>query len=141
MNNLLKSIVEHEGFSPTAYPDVLTKGAPYTFGHGLTTITENESLFIVQNRITSIIAALSIKIPYWKDIPDQAKEVLIEMAYQMGVGNDKLGLLSFKKTLYHVKTKDYLAASEQMKQSLWSRQTPKRASNLIKKMASCQIQN
>lgn len=133
MNQLLKSISDHEGFRPVAYPDPLTKGAPYTFGHGLTTITETESLEIVKNRVTSIIASLSLKLPYWKDVPDDAKEVLIEMGYQLGV----TGLLGFKKTLYAVKTKDYVGASDQMLQSLWARQTPKRAQTLARKMAMC----
>lgn len=137
MNQLLKSIFDHEGFSAIAYPDALTKGAPYTFGHGLTTITETESMEIVKNRVTSIIASLSLKLPYWKEIPDDAKEVLIEMAYQMGVS----GLLDFKKTLYAVKTKDYIGASKQMLQSLWARQTPKRAETLARKMAMCLHQN
>lgn len=131
MNTLLKSIIEHEGFSHVAYPDPLTKGAPYTFGHGLTTITESESIEIVKNRVSSIITALSLKLPYWNSIPDEAKEVLVEMAYQMGVS----GLLGFKKTLYAVKTKDYVGASKQMLQSLWAKQTPKRAQTLAKKMA------
>lgn len=133
MNELLKSIVGHEGFSPVAYPDPLSKAEPYTFGHGLTSITETESMEIVKNRVTSIIASLSLKLPYWKDIPDDAKEVLIEMAYQMGV----TGLLSFKNTLYAVKTKDYIGASSQMLTSRWAKQTPKRAETLARKMAMC----
>lgn len=133
MTSLIKSIADHEGFSPSAYPDPLTKGVPYTFGHGLTTITESESLMLVQNRITSITASLSLKLPYWNDIPEDGKEVLVEMAYQMGV----LGLLSFKKTLSSVKNKDYVGASQQMLNSLWARQTPKRAQTLARKMAMC----
>lgn len=133
MNNLLKSIVEHEGFSPTAYPDPISKGAPYTFGHGLTSITESESLEIVKNRVTSIISALSIKLPYFQKLPEPAKEVLIEMAYQMGVS----GLLGFKKTLNFVKIGDYVGASKEMHNSQWAYQTPRRAATLSKKMAMC----
>ena len=137
MNNLLKSIVDHEGFSSTAYPDPLSKGAPYTFGHGLTTITESESLEIVKNRVTSIVSALSIKLPYFSKLPDDAKEVLVEMAYQMGVS----GLLAFKNTLNMVKTGDYVGASKNMMLSLWAKQTRKRALALSRKMAFCLHQN
>lgn len=133
MNNLLKSIVEHEGFSSKAYPDPLSKGEPFTFGHGLTTITESESLEIVKNRVTSIISALSIKLPYFSNLPEDAKEVLVEMAYQMGVS----GLLAFKKTLSLVKVGDYVGASKEMHNSKWAYQTPKRAATLSKKMALC----
>jgi len=133
MNNLLKSIVEHEGFSSTAYPDPISKGAPYTFGHGLTSITESESLEIVKNRVVSIVSALSIKLPYFTKLPEDAKEVLIEMAYQMGVS----GFLAFKKTLSLVKVGDYVGASKEMHNSQWAYQTPKRAAQLSRKMAFC----
>jgi lysozyme len=130
---LLKSIADHEGFSSTAYPDPLSKGAPYTFGHGLTSITESESMEIVRNRVTSIISALSIKLPYFTKLPDQAQEVLIEMAYQMGVS----GLLGFKNTLNMVKTGDYVGASKNMLLSKWAKQTPRRAETLARKMSMC----
>lgn len=143
MNNLLKSIVEHEDFSSTAYPDPLSKGAPYTFGHGLTTITESESLEIVKNRVTSIISALSIKLPYFSKLPDDAKDVLVEMAFQLGIGPtpDGKGLLSFRKTLSFVKSKDFVGASKEMLNSKWAKQTPKRALALSRKMAFCLHQN
>lgn len=133
MNKLVKSIVEHEGFSPTAYPDVLTGSAPYTFGHGLTSITEDESIMILKNRISSISAQLSLKLSYFSSLPDDAKEVLIEMAYQMGVN----GLLQFKNTLKMVSQGDYIGASRNMMLSLWAKQTPKRALDLSRKMAYC----
>jgi len=135
--SLLKSIVDHEGFSSTAYPDPLSKGAPYTFGHGLTSITESESLEIVKNRVVSIQSALSLKLPYFTKLPDQAKEVLIEMAYQMGVS----GLLGFKKTLSLIKSGDYVGASREMHHSQWAYQTPKRAAALSRKLALCLHQN
>lgn len=133
MKNVLKSIVENEGFSSTAYPDPLSKGSPYTFGHGLTTITESESLEIVKNRVTSIIAALSIKLPFFSKLPEDAREVLIEMAYQLGV----TGLLGFKKTLSLIKVGDYVGAASEMHNSKWANQTPRRAAKLSRKLAMC----
>lgn len=133
MEPLLKSIAQHEGFSNTAYPDPLSKGVPYTFGHGLTTITESESLEIVKNRVISIQSALSIKLPYFTKLPDQAQEVLIEMAYQMGVS----GLLGFTNTLTMIKNGDYVSASKNMLLSKWAKQTPKRAETLARKLSLC----
>lgn len=130
MNNLIKSIVSHEGFSPMAYPDPLTKREPYTFGHGLTYITEAESIEILKNRVTSINFELSKKLHYFNDLPDTAKEVLIEMAYQMGIK----GLLSFKSTLTFISNHDWENASINMKKSLWARQTPNRANELANKI-------
>jgi lysozyme len=138
MTNLIKSIVENEGFSPVAYPDPITKGEPYTFGHGLTTITESESLAIVQNRIASIRSQLSIKLSYYTTLPDDVRDVLDEMAYQMGVGDDKKGLLSFKNTLAMVQKRDFLGASKNMMLSKWAKQTPERALKLSRKMGLAQ---
>lgn len=137
MENVLKSIASHEGFSQTAYPDPISKGAPYTFGHGLTTITESESMEIVKNRVISIQSALSIKLPYYTALPDDAKEVLIEMAYQMGVS----GLLGFKNTLDMIKKGDFVGASKNMMLSKWASQTPKRALALSRKLSFCLTSN
>lgn len=132
MLNLIKSIVEHEGFSPVAYPDPLTKGKPYTFGHGLTSITETESIEIVKNRIVSIRAQLSTLYPPYTNLPEDVKDILEEMAYQMGIK----GLLAFKNTLFAIVNKDYKTASTNMMNSLWAKQTPKRAQTLATRMAN-----
>jgi lysozyme len=137
MENVLKSIAENEGFSPVAYPDPLSKGEPYTFGHGLTSITESESMEIVKNRVISIVSALSIKLPYFTSLPDDAKEVLIEMAYQLGVS----GLLAFKNTLDMIKKGDFVGASKNMMLSRWASQTPKRALKLSRKLSFCVTSN
>ena len=136
MNTLLKSIVWHEGFSPVAYPDPLTKQEPYTFGHGLTYITESESLEIVKDRVTTLNFELSKKLYFFNDLPDTAKEVLIEMAYQMGVK----GVLSFKNTLNYFSKHDWENASNNMKKSLWARQTPERANALAEKIKNLKDQ-
>ena len=135
MNNLIKSIVAHEGFSPIAYPDPLSKGAPYTFGHGLTTITESESIEIVKNRIVSINSQLSTFYPPFSKLPEDVQEILIEMAYQLGVK----GLLNFKNTLHCILNGDYIQASKNMMLSKWATQTPKRAKNLATKMANVKV--
>jgi len=130
--NLIKSIVEHEGFSPVAYPDPLTKGKPYTFGHGLTSITEAESIEIVKNRIVSIRAQLSTLYPPYAKLPEDVRDILEEMAYQMGIK----GLMAFKNTLIAISNKDYKTASTNMMNSLWAKQTPKRAQTLATRMAN-----
>lgn len=137
METLLKSIAENEGFSATAYPDPLSHAEPYTFGHGLTSITVEESLQIVKNRVVSITAELSIKLPYFTKLPEDAKEVLIEMAYQMGVK----GLLNFKNTLNLIKNGDYVGASAELHNSKWAYQTPKRAAKLSRKLSFCLTSN
>lgn len=131
MNNLLKSIAEHEGFRHVPYPDPLSGGEPYTFGHGLTYISFDESIMLVNNRITIIKEQLNSRLPFFSKLPDDAKDILIEMAYQMGVD----GLLKFKNTLGFVAEGDYLHASKNMMLSKWAEQTPKRAKTLADRMA------
>lgn len=132
MLNLIKSITTHEGFSPVAYPDPLTKGKPYTFGHGLTSITETESIEIVKNRIVTIRAQLSTLYPPYIKLPEDVRDILEEMAYQMGIK----GLMAFKNTLMAISQKDYKTASVNMMNSLWAKQTPKRAQTLATRMAN-----
>lgn len=128
---LIESIIEHEGFSKTAYPDPLSGGKPYTFGHGLTYITEYESEWIVARRINEIRKELSSKLIFFIQLPIQAQEILIEMAYQIGVS----GVLKFKKTIQSLKNRDYIEAAEEMIDSRWARQTPRRAHELAARMA------
>ena len=131
MQNLLKSIISHEGFSSRPYPDPITKGVPFTFGHGLTYLTEGESIEIVKNRIVTIRSQISTFYPPFSNFPDEVKDIITEMAYQMGV----TGLLQFKDTLHHILNKDYVQASKNMLASKWAKQTPKRAQTLANKMA------
>ena len=66
------------------------------------------------------------------DIDTTAKEVVIEMVYQMGEG----GVSKFKGMLSALKEARYTDASEEMIDSLWYRQTPNRASELAETMRS-----
>lgn len=70
-------------------------------------------------------------LPEWMKYLDPVRYgVMVDMAFQMGVG----GLLGFKNTLAHVQAGRYRQAANNMKQSLWYRQTPNRASRRIKEM-------
>ncbi|OUU28103.1 MAG: hypothetical protein CBB97_05160 [Candidatus Endolissoclinum sp. TMED37] len=63
-------------------------------------------------------------------INDTAKEVIIEMVFQMG----KNGCAKFKKMWKSLNREDYGEASFQMMDSLWAKQTPLRAKKLSEKM-------
>lgn len=65
---------------------------------------------------------------WYLDSPDDVRDVLVEMAYQLGVS----GLLKFKKTLKLITDRKYMEASVEMLDSLWARQTPNRAKKLSK---------
>lgn len=74
------------------------------------------------NRYPVIVAALA-------QCNDARRDILISMAYQMGVSNPKQtqGLITFKGTLAYIAASDFEAAARGMLTSLWARQTPNRA--------------
>ena len=52
--------------------------------------------------------------------------VIVEMTYQIGTS----GMLKFKKMIANMKEKNWAKASDEMKDSLWYRQTPGRCERL-----------
>ena len=69
------------------------------------------------------------------EIEHEAKCVLIEMVFQLGIG----GVSKFKNMWKALGEGDYQTASEEMLDSRWAKQTPKRATDLSNVMKSCKI--
>jgi lysozyme len=133
---LVKSIKENEGLSLTVYDCPAGKK---TIGYGRNLedrgISENEANLLLQNDISNIKYELTNHFSkqdfHFHTLPNHVQNVLIEMAFQMGVN----GLLKFKKTIMYIKYRDFKNASIEMLDSKWAKQTPKRAeklSNLMK---------
>ena len=70
-----------------------------------------------------------------RPINNTAKEVIINMGYQIGEG----GVSKFKNMWKALDNEDYGEASFQMLDSLWAKQTPNRANKLSKKMQSAKL--
>ncbi len=128
--SLVDSIKEHEGFRSKPYPDPLTNAEPYTFGYGMTYITEEEANWILRNRVAKIRMALQDKYIFFNRLSEARQEILIEMVYQLGLN----GLSKFKKMLQALMKGDYDKASKEMLESKWAGQTPNRANELAEKM-------
>ena len=64
------------------------------------------------------------------DIPDEAKEIIIHMCFQLG----KPKTTKFKKMFEALRNKDYIEAGLQMESSLWAKQTQNRVMRLSEKM-------
>lgn len=126
---MIESIKRHEGFRGYPYKD--TKGLP-TIGYGtLLPISKDEASLLLSWRLNKVINRLDKKLPWLKQQPKEVREVLYEMAYQMGVN----GVLSFKKTLLYLKAKSYKKASVEMLDSKWAREdSPKRARELSERI-------
>jgi len=137
---LMERIKLHEGFVPKVYKDSLgfktigyghlcksdeiwEEGKEYSKEHlGLIFKTDFNNALSHANSLTSEL-----------DLHQKAKEVIIEMIFQLGIG----GVMKFKMMWKALKEKDYTEASEQMLDSLWAKQTPNRAQSLSDVMRNC----
>lgn len=122
--NLVDLIKKHEGFNGMPYNDSLD--IP-TIGYGTKLpLDEKESELLLKHRLNKKINKLIELEPFYKELPQTVKVVIADMAYQLGVG----GVLKFKKMWSALKNRDYQKASEEMLDSKWAKQTPKRAKEL-----------
>ena len=125
--SLLEQIKEHEGFRSTVYQ--CTQGVD-TIGYGFAIkdleLTKDMAEKILIKKIAELESKISKKFDWYHTAPQEAKEVVINMCYQLGLS----GFSKFKKTIYLLETEQYEDASIEMLDSLWAKQTPIRAKEL-----------
>ena len=92
--------------------------------------------FLLQQDIDDRIEQLTRRLPWFQDLDDARRGVLLNMAFQMGID----GLLKFERTLGLVEAGKFDDAAENMLRSLWATQTPARAQRMAKQMATGQWQ-
>ncbi len=131
--NISSLIANDEGFSDKLYTD--TKGF-LTIGYGFNLITGSIPISVAMHWLDVLLNGINHQleedISFWNDLNDARKYVLINMAYQMGIG----GLLGFHDMLKALGLKDYNGAAIAMKNSVWYREFTARALRLIKIMQS-----
>lgn len=93
-------------------------------------ISKEESAFLLNNDVRECEAALDARLPWWRDLNEPRRAVLIGMAFQMGMD----GLLGFRNTLAMVQRGDYASAARGMLNSKWATQTPERAHRMSEQM-------
>jgi lysozyme len=91
-----------------------------------------EISFLLQNDIDDRIESLTRRLPWFQDLDDARRGVLLNMAFQLGT-NDLLG---FTNTLGMIERGEYPQAADAMMQSKWASQTPARAGRLSQQMRS-----
>ena len=127
MPNLIEQIKESEGFRPTVYK--CTEGYD-TIGYGFAikdlVLGEDICDMILEREVAELKLRIQQKFPFYEDMPEAVRDVIVEMCYQMGVS----GFSKFRKTIDHFMRKDYKSASEEMLDSRWAKQTPNRAKKL-----------
>lgn len=113
-------------------------GSPWTDGYGETdatinadsTINQSDAAAFVAQRIESVDANLRHAIRVYATLDDARQDVLINMAYELGVE----GLLAFKQTLAYLAAGQYEYTAAAMLQSRWAAQVPSRAQRLSLQM-------
>ncbi len=87
------------------------------------TCTQAEADAWFEVKVAGLIAQLDRAIPWWRGLSLPRQAVLLDMAYQMGLG----GLLRFARALSAMEAGDWQAAHDAMLASAWDAQTPGRA--------------
>jgi lysozyme len=90
----------------------------------------DEITYLLNNDIDNRIDALTRALPWFQNLDDARKGVLLNMAFQMGTD----GLLGFKNTLALIRDGKYADAAAAMLTSKWATQTPERAKRLADQM-------
>jgi len=128
-------IKKNEGFSSRPYKDQLVN---YTIGYGHLIRKKEIVLFKKKIKVSffqnlfenDFKTALDDYNKHFRkySFSQNIKELIIEMIFQMGIQN----VLSFKKTLRHIRKNNKFLAALEMMDSIWYKQTPLRVENLIK---------
>ena len=138
---LIEKIKENEGFSNKVYEDTLGYS---TVGYGflLAALTADELALnggkyepmsketadkILELKLEKLTAAVFATFDWLKDKPKNVQEVVIEMAYQLGVSKVK----KFVTTMHYIRTGEYEAAYQSGMNSLWAKQTPNWAKKVL----------
>ncbi len=141
-DRLLKSVKEHEGFRSKVYLDTLGKR---TVGYGHLCVEDHweddkeyewgylEEILIKDLREAIAGADELIEQHNCKDLEGAAKEVVVEMVFQLG----KTGVSKFKKMWEALSEYNYIGASFEMLDSKWANQTPNRAKKMAALMKAC----
>ena len=127
-------IKEHEGFRDTVYLDSLGKR---TVGYGHLCVEdhwedgkkyEKEYLDEIFDKDFQNAADQCEDLcnDYELELPETITDVLIEMIFQLGIGN----VMKFKKMIAALQEQDFETASLEMLDSRWATQTPSRAEKL-----------
>jgi lysozyme len=121
---------DHLGFSTIGVGRLVDKRKP---GAGL---RSDEISYLLHNDIDDRIEALTRRLPWFQNLDDARRGVLLNMAFQLGTD----GLLKFVNTLKLIEDGKYDLAAHAMLQSLWAKQTPARAERMAEQMRTGQWQ-
>lgn len=122
-----RRIAEDEGFRRHIY---VCPAGKRTIGYGFNLdagMSREEAQMLLSHRVHNIRKGLGYLFPWFNGLSSARQDVLISMAYQMGME----GLCGFKKFLDAVSRKQWERAVYEMMDSKWAREdSPERARRL-----------
>jgi len=126
--SLRERIKKHEGYATVPYYDsreVLTVG----YGRNLRDVPFSEpEIELMFSTDLARARAGAQTFDCYKELNKTRQDVLVEMVFQMGAN----GVSKFKKFLAAANDHEWVWAAEEMLDSKWAVQTPKRAKELAK---------
>ena len=143
-DELKARVQDHEGLRTSVYLDTLGKKPvglgrllhPHEmerFAEGVEIpIDEIMEIFEMDLNRAAAGADMLIQENVGHDLPQHVGEVILEMVFQLGT----TGVSKFKKFWKALRVKDWKKASEEMKDSRWHSQTPKRCESLAEIVAN-----
>lgn len=124
-------LIRHEGLKLKPYTDTVGK---LTIGVGRNLddagITYGEAMKMLDNDIARCMNECVHAFPWFSDLNDERKAVLLNMCFNMGITK----LLKFKKFLEAMSQDNYNVAAIEMMESLWAKQVGRRALELANLM-------
>ena len=114
---------------------------PYRDSKGILTIAVGHNLeahgispavadMMLTEDIDRVMTGISKRCPWFIDLTPNRKVVIISMVFNLGIS----GFLKFTRTIYFIKTRQYVKASEEMLDSQWRLDVGKRANELSRMM-------
>jgi len=124
---LEKKLIEHEGIRLNLYRDTVGK---LTIGVGRNLddrgISREEAYYLLNNDIKIAIETCNRIFQNFQKLDDTRQEVLINMAFQLG----QIKLAKFKKMIKAIHSWNFNQAANEMLDSAWAKQVPRRAYEL-----------
>lgn len=97
-------------------------------------LSKSEAMLLLGADIERVEADLDRCLPWWRSMSEARQSALANMCFNMGLGDSKRGLLSFRNTLAAMQSGDYKKAAQGMRDSAWAKQVGARAERLAKMM-------
>ncbi len=142
--DLITRVKRHEGFCHVPKPDHQFKGDSWVVGWGCDIthdqvpqyangISDDDAEEMLADRIHTAQMGVNNALPWTSSLSQIRQEVLVEMAFQMGIK----GLLEFRLMLADIKNGNFNAAANEMRNSKWDKKEAKaRADELANLLAA-----